>query len=570
MHNSSRYLLYGQIGAAALVLIAMGFGSIPTLAGSVIIFGVIGLFGLWQKPRLLGVARYYLYLAVFSVVVVMTSTFFPFIGGKDYFFRFSVELALIFFVLWWAFESRDGEVEALVKDVYKKPVFIAVSLFVFVFLLSSIFAYDPHAAFWSNYERGEGGFEMLHYYVFFVLLVLLLKKENDWRAIFKVSLVAAGLLVLYGVFAQLGWANSFISPFQGGTAPSGWLSKIVSPNLRIQGSLGNPAYVAPYLMFAMFYAAYLWATSAKRRKTLVMIGWIALVAALFFFFMLSQTRGAFLGFIVAILTFLIYLGFAMPKFRPFSLGILAFLLIAGSVLVRYRNSVFVQNLPGGRMFDMPLGGFSLVALSLYVMFTAVLIAFARQRKYLWWVLLGFQVLAVVLGAYMVGSGRVNLTDPTTSTRFWTWGSAWRGFLERPVLGWGAENFSSVFDKYFNPRHYIPGTSSETWFDRAHSIYFDYLSETGILGLLSYLSIFAAVFWGALRKNGAEAVNAVRQAESSPTKHSPIVRALMISLPIGYLVQGVAIFDVLPMYVNLFLFFAFGYYYLYLHNNESYA
>ena len=39
------------------------------------------------------IAKWYLYISVFCVVVVMDSIFFPFIGGKDWFFRFAVELS---------------------------------------------------------------------------------------------------------------------------------------------------------------------------------------------------------------------------------------------------------------------------------------------------------------------------------------------------------------------------------------------------------------------------------------------------------------------------------------------
>ncbi|TSC70683.1 MAG: hypothetical protein G01um101470_804, partial [Parcubacteria group bacterium Gr01-1014_70] len=101
-----------------------------------------------------------------------------------------------------------------------------------------------------------------------------------------------------------------------------------------------------------------------------------------------------------------------------------------------------------------------------------------------------------------------------------------------------------------------------WFDRAHSIYFDYLSETGIIGLLTYLSIFVIILWRFVKpmfyflrpekiKDGANHGGKLA-----------VERALVFALPVGYLVQGLAIFDVFPMYINLFLFFAFCHYYFY--------
>ncbi len=465
---------------------------------------------------LLKTSKFFLYTSVFAVLVVMTSTFFPFIGGKDYFFRLSVELALVCFLLWWAFEAREGEAAVLVRKAYGKPIFVAVSVFVFVFLLATLFAYDPRSAFWSNYERGEGGFQMIHYYLFFALLALLFNKEEDWRRLFKTSLIAASLMILYGIFANLGWADNFISPYQGGTPPQGLWRRLTEA--RFQGSLGNPAYVAPYLLFSLFYLVYLWVGDRSKNKSLSHLGYGILGAVFLFFFVLSQTRGALLGLGAAILAFLLYFVWTgiIPRLRSWFVLFLAAVIVLGGSLIYYRNSEFVKKLPGGRIFD------------------------------------------------------ISFSEQTVSTRLWTWGSAWHGFKERPLLGWGAENFSAVFDKYFDPRHFVPGKNTETWFDRAHSLYFDALAETGILGFLGYFGIFGVIFWQFIRKRSGSAESAqltagkrggnVGAQAGGASFGRAAEMALVLALPVGYLVQGLAIFDVFPVYINTFLFFAFCHYY----------
>ena len=60
----------------------------------------------------------------------------------------------------------------------------------------------------------------------------------------------------------------------------------------------------------------------------------------------------------------------------------------------------------------------------------------------------------------------------------------KGFIEKPILGWGQEGFNFVFNKYYDPRMY----TQEPWFDRAHNTYLDWLIVGGALGLLSYLAI----------------------------------------------------------------------------------
>ena len=441
-------------------------------------------------------SKFFLHASVLAVLVVMTTTFFPFIGGKDYYFRFAIELALISFLLWWAFEADFGAVLRKVQGEFRRPVVIAVSLFVLVFILATIFAYDPHAAFWSNFERGDGGFQVLHYYVFFLLLVILFDTQKDWKTIFRVSLATGVLMILYGVLADLGIVKSFVGIY-GGAPPAGWWAPLTQG--RFQGSLGNPAYVAPYILFSFFYLAYLWASDPKR-TWLKHAGYIALAAFFLLFFVLSQTRGALVGLGAAAAAFLIYLAWSFKAWRRWLAPTFIICAIAASLLIYYHDSPFVKKLPGGRIFD------------------------------------------------------ISLSDQTVSTRVWTWGSAWQGFLERPVLGWGPENFTAVFDKYFDPRHYVPGEQTETWFDRAHSLYFDALAETGILGFISYFSIFAVLFWQLFRRRASEAL--------SPGFQDDLIRnGIVLALPIGYLVQGLAIFDVLPIYINLFLFFAFAHFHL---------
>ncbi len=439
------------------------------------------------------IAKWYLYAAVFAAIIVMDSIFFPFIGGKDWFFRFAIELSLVATLFWWAFEARAGEAEGRLKQLFRKPLVRMVTIFVVAVLLACVFAYDIHAAFWSNYERGEGGFQTIHYYLFFLLLVFLFREEKDWRRIFGFSLGAAVLMIGYGLLANFGTA-SFIGPYTGNTMPSGWLHKLIDG--RFEGSLGNPAYVAPYLIFSMFFAGYLWIAARRERRATKVTAWgygLLIVFFLFFFF-LSQTRGAFLGIMLGVLVFLIYLLFiGTRQERKWSGILLAIFLVLGGIGFAVRNTNFVKNLPEGRLLQL------------------------------------------------------SLSDETAQTRLWVWGEAWQGFLERPVLGWGPENFTAVYDRHFNPNFFVPGRNTETWFDRAHSVFFDYLSETGIVGLVSYLGIFVVFVWEFFRTHRRKAL-------------SVILGGIILAIPAAYLGQGVAIFDVFPMSLSLFLFVAFAAYY----------
>ncbi|MBL7045857.1 MAG: O-antigen ligase family protein, partial [Parcubacteria group bacterium] len=106
-------------------------------------------------------------------------------------------------------------------------------------------------------------------------------------------------------------------------------------------------------------------------------------------------------------------------------------------------------------------------------------------------------LAVVVGGFMFARGSSFVKDsPVLSRlasisisegdpRFAVWNMGYQAFKERPILGWGQENFIFAFNKYYDPKIY----DQEPWFDRVHNIFFDWLVAGGILGLVSYLGLY---------------------------------------------------------------------------------
>lgn len=120
--------------------------------------------------------------------------------------------------------------------------------------------------------------------------------------------------------------------------------------------------------------------------------------------------------------------------------------------------------------------------------------------------------------------------------------SWKAFLDNPktiLIGWGQEHFMTGYNKYYDPRH---GTYEDVWFDRAHDKLADVLVSGGLLGILSYLSLFVVLFWY---------LNRLRRTED--------YRMIAITggaLLVAYFVQNLAIFDLPQTYVNFFLLMAF--------------
>jgi len=480
--------------------------------------------------NLFKVSKFFLYLVPLMIFIVTPSTLFPFIVGKYVFLRLAVGLAFIFFLLGLLFDKHGFiQIKTDLYGLIKKPLFVAVSVFIFVFLLACVFGFSPKMSFWSNFERGEGGLQLLTFYVFFGLLVILFKDEKDWQRIFIFMLIGGLGMTLYGTAAGLKYVDvqmgtrtaanggtetfltdqggPFYQTFKWAIGPS-----FSDPGYRFQGSIGNPAYVAAYAIFMLFYVAYLLATKHKNRllsfSSLVL--WFLLVLFLAVFFT-AATRGAFLGLISAVLVFIGYLAFCSRHWRKWLISAGVGLLLVVILLIQFKNASLIKSLPIGRLVD---------------------ISFSTQT---------FKDRAII------------------------WQSAIDGFKARPILGWGPESFLQIFDRHFNTEYFTPAAGFGAWFDRAHSIYFDYLAETGILGLLSFLAIWLVFYWQFFKKTriNTDEERIYTDKKSVSIRQNPyqsvLQSALLFALPIAYLVQGIVLFDVSPIYLNIFLFLAFAAY-----------
>ena len=104
-----------------------------------------------------------------------------------------------------------------------------------------------------------------------------------------------------------------------------------------------------------------------------------------------------------------------------------------------------------------------------------------------------------------------------------------------IFGWGQENYSIVFSKYFDPRMY----AQEAWFDRTHNVFMDWFIAGGILGLVSYLSLYVISIYLLWKKN-----------------NNIVENTILTSAIIGYFIHNVFVFDNLISYIYFFFILAY--------------
>ncbi len=340
------------------------------------------------------------------------------------------------------------------------PLTGAVLLFLAALGLSAITGINPARSFWSIPERLTGIFFLIH--------------------------GAALFFILTGMRAYISWTVYFlfsvIISFFAGLFP---LIQLIMPSIffdaaadHLKGTLGNPIFLAAYLLFHVVIAAWLariYYMRGSRR--------IAAVSALIAIFdlcmvLLTQTRGAF----VALL----------------------------AVLAIMSAYVFIRRLFSVRMRYGMLG--------IWIMCVSLGIGIFLTRQ------------APIWDSIPVIS-RFTAAKLGVAPRLIAWTMGFRAFLDRPLFGWGWENFYYAFNAHYNPVFLRQGIG-ETFFDKPHNIIIEFLATTGIVGFAAYVFLIGVALW-TTRRN------------------------LWMLVVLGlYVIQNMFAFDTVTSYIMFFIVLAY--------------
>ncbi|MBU1179709.1 tetratricopeptide repeat protein, partial [Patescibacteria group bacterium] len=100
------------------------------------------------------------------------------------------------------------------------------------------------------------------------------------------------------------------------------------------------------------------------------------------------------------------------------------------------------------------------------------------------VLVGFVVVNTDLISRLTN---FSLTSGTIATRLLLWKIGIQAFFDKWLFGWGPENFTYAFSKFYNPR-LLKFSFYETWADKPHNQLIEIATTTGIFGLITFLGI----------------------------------------------------------------------------------
>ena len=383
-------------------------------------------------------------LVTATPLVVMPGVLFPYIVGKATFARAVIEIA---FGLWLALVLYESSLRPRELRPWARGgswVLAAFAVWLGVSAICAFAGVSPVRSLWSTYERMQGVVDLIHWFAFVLVAGSVLRGARDWRLLFTCSLAAGATVCAWGLMVHYGFVDQ---PGAGG---------------RLSATLGNPTYLGAYLSINALIGTGLLAQSYRERhrpsggrvtpirrnlaRACLRAFWLVAVALSLWALWLTTSRGALVGLGVGATV----LWIALRPQRLLRRGAIA-ILILGCV---------------------GAGG---------------------------WLALDGDDHSVDPEGMLSRLAAIGLDDPSSRRRLAAIGVGLSAFAERPALGWGPENFVVVWG-----RHAHPGLGLGEHFDHAHNKLVEELATKGLLGLVAYALLWAALaraIYRAMRRDG---------------------------------------------------------------------
>lgn len=521
---------------------------------------------------------------------VSDSTFFPFITGKNFAFRFLIEISFVAWIILAVHEPAFRPKKSL--------VFYSYTAFLAVIFLANLLGANPYFSFFGNYERMEGWFTHLHLFVYFTILYSVYKTSEDWARMWGWFMVGSIAVSSQAIMQLFGQKEFYLIKLAGakGEAVANFVNQVYPTNmgnaLRIDSTLGNSEYYGVYTLFFVFISLMLavrannwdfkfWKKSSKQN-------YFAVVMVLISAFVILLER-----FMLVIANSLLATNPSVAK----SLALVSQVAwYSGVIMLIYFGYNFVKKMVTGEIGSVPLSIFAglNVILLLFTqqrgsylgfvggVFVAILVfilsdearkKYKKASKYLLGLVLVSFVLVGIMFALkdttvmqnsvilkriqtikltnialhpvdsfnMIRDEKNNYRDlvnyfgeATIVSRFLNVKMSIEGVsksVKNLFLGYGQENYGVVFAANYDPRMY----EQEVWFDRAHNVFMDWLVAGGILGLVAYLALYLTPLYMMWFGKGKKSIQIGE-------------KALITGALTAYFIHNIFVFDNLVSYI----------------------
>jgi len=458
--------------------------------------------------------------------------------GKTIVFRIILSIMIFVFIWQVLFKNVSGSHPGGRRDGFpdntgfskeiKIILFLLLALFG-IFLLATIFSLDPHFSFWGNPYRA-GGFLNFAFYIIFAILAFLIIRQRDWQKIWDFSIFIGILVCVVAIFQQFGILKEIF----------------IFTERRPPSTIGITTALSIYLLLLSFLTLAFgiktpWRKWFGAKKIYYLLSFVLFILVSVF---ITQTRSVYIGLAVGFLYFL----FFYPAFSGTSSA--RKFLFKKAILIKVFTAILLI-----------LIGFTVY----YVNTQPELPQFVKENKILKWT-----------------ANRLSIKTALKDPRVSGWPVAWQAVKARPILGYGPENFSIGFDKFYDPSLplFLGGGERGGWWDRAHNIFFDTVGQAGILAFIIYLSLFIILFQQLQKLKRAEKnadISSGKPSRRSPgwlpgqrpeqkyydeqyrNFQSPVICHGIQATLLAYFTANIFSFDVFSTYLIFFLIIGYSLY-----------
>ena len=391
----------------------------------------------------------------------------------------------LYFRLWTEIAFAAWVLLIIRYPAYRLPrswLLIALLVYLGVALAASFAGVSLARSLWSNYERMQGWIGLAHYTAFALMAASILRSSRHWEAALNLNLLVGLLVGLLGLYETTFGTDE-----------------------RVGGTFGNPSFLASYALVNSLIAGGFLARSlaaaagpdhddkAVLTESLMRSFWVMVICLDLLMLAQSGTRGAAAGLAAAIF-FILTAGALWPGRRALRAACIA--LVFG-VLALSAGMLALRNSP----------------------------------------------IAAAAGQMSPTVRRLAELSPQASaveSRLGAIRYGLEGFSERPILGWGPENFGAAYDAHVDG----PAAAKLYRFDRAHNRIVEELVTTGIIGLLAFGALWLCIGWRLLSR--------IRALSYDVGVFIVFIGAAFV----GYLVQNLFLFDTPGSSVQLYLLIGF--------------
>jgi len=367
----------------------------------------------------------------------------------------------------------------------KSPVMFSLIAFFVVIVISGLFGVDFHTTFWSKATRMTGVFYFLHLGMFMFFLSALFKEKEKMIRFLNIFVVSSALFSLGSLLGRDGFNIIFTQkPWDGFT-------------------FGNSSFAAMYIYAGFMTSLYLLFRNAKDLRK----WWHYVLPVVIFLNPYILSKDFLTGKVNILSNPSSVIGEAQASSVVFFVSIV-FLFVLWLVFRIKKSKIRKNVLIGGIV----VGSFACV----YSLYSFLTPGGMIQEMYL---------------------------KEASPARPIVWELSKYSIKEKPILGWGSDNFDKAFESHYDNSLLEKKNGNEAWFDRAHNIIIDQTVETGYVGTIFYIIVFISLIYSVLYV-----------LIKSEQKEDRVLASVLLVYFVGHFMELQTAFDTTISYVSLAVMF----------------